>query len=257
MYVVEGVELVRLAVNGGQPVEALYVDGNCHLDDVAKLCAHARSTGIQVFSLAPGVLEKVTSTVTPQPLLAVVPMRTVALDAVLPGLVVVLADVRDPGNAGTLIRTAEAAGVAAIVLAGQCVDPFNPKTVRASAGAVLWTTLCVSGEVQDTIRAMQERGFRVLGTEARGGVPYDQTDWTGSVAMVLGNEAHGLDAASVSLLDGTVTIAMAGEAESLNVGVAGAVLCFEALKQRRGTTNGVDGLPYDGPNRIAEGGDRG
>ena len=254
---VEGVELVRLAVNGGQPVEALYVDGNCRLDDVAQLCAQARSKGIQVFPLAPGVLEKVTSTVSPQPLLAVVPMRTVALDAVFPGLVLVLADVRDPGNAGTLIRTAEAAGVSAVVLSGQSVDPFNPKTVRASAGAVLWMPLCMIPEVPDAIHALQRRGFRVLGTEARGGVPYEQTDWTGSVAMVLGNEAHGLDAASASLLDGTVTIAMAGAAESLNVGVAGAVLCFEALKQRQGTTNGVHGLPYDGPNRIAEGGDRG
>jgi len=196
----------------------------------------ARSMGVPVFELAPGVFERIADTVTPQPVMAVVPMTLTPLPDVSPGLVVVLADVRDPGNAGTLIRTAEAAGASGVVLAGDAVDPFNPKTVRSSAGTMLWSSLSVVRDLGACLADLRSLGFTLRGTEATGGTPYDEAPWDGSVALVLGNEAHGLDEASKALLDDTVTITMAGAAESLNVSVAGAVLCFEALRQRRRTS---------------------
>jgi TrmH family RNA methyltransferase len=193
----------------------------------------ARSFGVPVFELAPGVFERVANTVTPQPVMAVVPMTLTSVSDFAPGLVVVLADVRDPGNAGTLIRTAEAAGASGVVLAGDAVDPFNPKTVRSSAGTMLWSALSVARDLRSCLLELRSLGFTLRGTEATGGIPYDDAPWAGNVALVLGNEAHGLDDASKALLDDTVTITMAGAAESLNVSVAGAVLCFEALRQRR------------------------
>ena len=248
VYVVEGIELVRLAVEGRQPVESIYVDRDGASLEVTGLCNLALSQGVPVYALGPGVLAKVANTVTPQPILAVVPMARRSLDEVATGFVVVLAELRDPGNVGTLIRTAEAAGASGVIIAGQAVDPFNPKTVRSSAGAVLWCPIAIEATVVEAITKLQDLGYRVLGTEATYGTAYDECELTGSVAIVLGNEAHGLDASSAALLDGTVSIPMAGAAESLNVGVAGAVVCFEALRQRRVRAKKSTGVHYDGSN---------
>ncbi len=252
VYVVEGVELVRLAVSGSQPVESVYVDAHAASAEVEAICRLAQSHAVPVYELQPGVLTKVADTVTPQPLMAVVPMTHRPLTAIATGFVVVLAELRDPGNVGTLIRTAEASGATGVVVAGQAVDPFNPKTVRSSAGTVLWCPLSVVSDVDQCIAELQGLGYRVLGTEATYGTPYDECDLTGKVAIVLGNEAHGLDEQAAQLLSGTLSIPMAGSAESLNVGVAGAVVCFEALRQRRMRDLDASDVYYDG--NIANGG---
>ncbi len=140
-FVAEGAELIRCALDAGAPVESLYVsvEGD---DDRAtqEVCRRATAAGARVFPLAAGVLERVADTVTPQPVLAVLPMLDEppeGADVWQPGpgsLIVVLVDVRDPGNAGTVLRAADASGSTAVVYAGESVDPYNPKTVRASAG---------------------------------------------------------------------------------------------------------------------------
>jgi TrmH family RNA methyltransferase len=120
-----------------------------------------------------------------------------------------------------------------VVVAGEAVDPFNPKTVRSSAGTVLWSHVAVERDLDACLDGLAAQGFTLRGTVATGGVDYDLATWTGDVAIVLGNEAHGLSAATQARLDDLVTIPMDGEAESLNVSVAASVLCFEALRQRR------------------------
>jgi TrmH family RNA methyltransferase len=112
------------------------------------------------------------------------------------------------------------------------VDVFNPKTVRASAGALFHVPVVAGGEVGRVLDDLGDWGLRRLGTVARAGTPYTETDMTGPVALVLGNEAHGLPEGLEPHLDGLITIPMAGRAESLNVGMAAAILCFEAARQR-------------------------
>lgn len=212
--------------------ESLYVaHEGAGAEPVAALASQAVQLGARCYELAPGVMAKVADTVTPQPVMAVFPMLHVP--AVEPGarLAVVMVDVRDPGNAGTVLRTADAAGVDAVVCGGGTVDPYNPKTVRSSAGSLFHVPLVVGDDgatVLDDLAWM-----RRLGTVVRGGVDYAEIDWTDPTALVLGNEASGLPATLP--LDGAVEIPMAGRAESLNVGMACAVLCFEALRQRRST----------------------
>ncbi len=189
--------------------------------------------GARVYELAPGVVERVASTVTPQPVLAVFPMVDVPSVPAGADLVVVMADVRDPGNAGTVLRSADAAGADAVVCCGSTVDPYNPKTVRASAGSLFHVPVVLADDPVDLLEVLGETGFRRLGAVVRGGEDYDGVDWTVPSALVLGNEAHGLPDGLP--LDGLVGIPMAGRAESLNVGMACAVLCFEALRQRRST----------------------
>ena len=157
-------------------------------------------------------------------------------------LVVVCVDVRDPGNLGTVIRSADAAGADAVVCCDGTVDPTNPKCVRATAGSLFHVPVVEGGSAVDAIGALSRLGFTTVATVVRGGTDYAAFDWTGPVALVLGNEAGGLDGGLVGTLDVGVTIPMAGRAESLNVGVSAAVLCFEALRQRR-TAPGREGGP--------------
>ncbi len=184
--------------------------------------------------VADGVLAKVLDAVTPQPVCAVARARTTALaDISLDGVVVVLAGVADPGNAGALLRSAEAAGASAIIFSDESVDPFAPKCVRAAAGSTFHVPV-VSGEGSvPVLEHLGNRNVRRLGTGARDGVAYDAADLQPPLALVLGNEAHGISRDIAACLDGFVHIPMAGDVESLNVTVAGSVVLFEAARQAR------------------------
>jgi TrmH family RNA methyltransferase len=196
--------------------------------------ADARAAGVRVAGLKEGVLEKVGTTRTPQPVLAVAPAPaspSLAALAAAPGPVVVAVDVADPGNLGTLVRSAEAAGAAGVVCCGG-VDPHNPKAVRASAGAVLGAPIVIGADPAAVLDALRDAGRRTFGTVAAGGTPYTEAPLDAPVALVLGSEAHGLPDAVASRLDGSVKIPMAGATESLNVAVAASVLLFEAARRR-------------------------
>jgi TrmH family RNA methyltransferase len=235
LLVVEGAELLSVALDAGAPVESVYVAPEGHDSPaVEAVSSRAFEGGSRVFDLEPGVLERVADTVTPQPVLAVVGFEPPDLGALRQAdLVVVCADVRDPGNAGTLIRTADAAGADGVVCCDGTVDPYNPKTVRASAGSVFHLPIVAGGDVVSVVETLREFGLRTLGTVVRDGVEYDEVDLTERVALVFGNEASGMGDEVLTALDVAVTIPMAGRAESLNVSVSAAVLCFEVLRQRR------------------------
>jgi RNA methyltransferase, TrmH family len=234
-FVAEGTELVRTALAAGASVESVFVAAGAGDEpEVSELVSEAYGRGARIYDLAPGVLERVASTVTPQPVMAVMAMLDVPLDRVAGSrLLVVCADVRDPGNAGTVLRSADAAGVDAVVFCGETVDPYNSKTVRASAGSLFHIPLSVGGEAAATLDSLAAMGFRRLGASVRDGEDYASIPWDVPTALVFGNEASGLPSELGSHLDAMVHIPMAGRAESLNVGVACAVLCFEALRRRR------------------------
>jgi TrmH family RNA methyltransferase len=242
--VTEGAELLRCALEAGAPVESLYVAPAGDADPATQeVCRRATAVGARVFPLAAGVLERVADTVTPQPVLAIVPMldnpasATAAAD---PGaLVIVLVDVRDPGNAGTVLRAADASGARAVVFAGESVDPYNPKTVRSSAGSLFHVPFSVRDDPTALAADLASAGFRTLATVVRDGDDYAGLDWSLPTAVFFGNESSGLDPRLAAQLDGAVAIPMAGRAESLNVGVASAVVAFEAFRQRRGGSAGA------------------
>jgi TrmH family RNA methyltransferase len=183
-----------------------------------------------LFELAGGVLQRVASTDHPQPNLAVVRIpteRTLSSLGVVGRFVVAADQINDPGNLGTILRSSEAAGVDAVVLTPGSVDPYNPKVVRASAGALFHVPVLTA-----TLDDLRSAGFRVVGTSSHQGDRHTDTDWSGDVALVMGNEAHGLpDDAPV---DAWVRIEHHGRAESLNVAMATTLLVFAATHARRG-----------------------
>jgi TrmH family RNA methyltransferase len=229
-FVVEGAKVLGEALAAGVGVEGVYAVAGT---DLAVLGV-AEAAGVRVFDLAPGVLERVAGTVTPQPVMAVVPFVDVPMERVSgQTLVVVLVDVRDPGNAGTVLRSAEASGAGAVICCEGSVDLFNPKTVRASAGSLFHVPVVVGGDAVEVLEQIGGWGVRRLATAARGGADPADLDLCPPLAFVLGNEAHGLPLPVTPVIDGVVTIPLAGRSESLNVGMAAAVLCFEAARQRR------------------------
>jgi len=229
VFVAEGVTLLREALATGHRPEAVF-----HAPDAdPALLALAFDAGAAVFGLADNVMESIADAVTPQSVCAVMPAVDVPLEALPPGgFVVVGVDVRDPGNAGTLLRSAAAAGAAGVVFCAGCVELGNPKTVRATAGALFHVPVVTGPAVHDVLAVLGAAGRRRLGATSHGGEDYTSVDLTGAVALVVGNEAHGLPEALTGL-DGRITIPLPGPVESLNVGVAASVLCFEAARQAR------------------------
>jgi TrmH family RNA methyltransferase len=151
------------------------------------------------------------------------------------GVVVVTDEVQDPGNLGTIVRSAEAAGAVAVIVGrgSQGVDPWNPKVVRGSAGAILGLPVLAVDEPASTLVALRGRGFRAVGAAADADAAYTDVDLTGPVAIVIGSESHGIGPALAGELDATVVIPMAGPTESLNAAVAASILLFEAARQAR------------------------
>lgn len=200
------------------------------------LVARLEGAGIPVHALKEGVLEKVGTTRTPQPVLAVARWRFTPLADVVraatEGLVVVVVGVADPGNLGTILRSAEASGCAAVVIAGPGVDVRSPKVVRASAGAVFGVPVADAPDATVVLAALGAAGIRTFAAVAHDGVDPGDVDLGRGAAIVVGNEAHGLAPDLRSHVDASVTLPMAGVAESLNVAMATTVLCFEAARQR-------------------------
>jgi TrmH family RNA methyltransferase len=181
-------------------------------------------------------LASLSPSVSPAGLVAVCRFLDVTLaDALAGDLAVICADVRDPGNAGTVIRTADAAGAGGVVLAGHSVDPYNDKTVRASVGSLFHLPLAVAEDPAGVVAAAQAGGFRVLAADGAGEVDLFAADdlLAGKVAWLLGNEAWGLPDELAALADHRVAIPIAGRAESLNLATAAAVCLYASARARR------------------------
>ncbi len=233
LCVVEGPKVLSEAMAGGHSVRTVFVDG--HVED--PVVTEAVKRGATLRRLAPGLLSKLGDTVTPQPVLAIVESPVVEMESLSPwpsGLVVVGVDISDPGNAGTMIRSAELSGAVAIVFTGASVDVTSPKVVRSSAGALFHLPVVQTADTVAALRCLSKAQFRLLGTAVRGDShPYTTSGLlSGAVAIVLGNEAHGLDESASAEIDAWITIPMVGRTESLNVAMAASILCFEAARQR-------------------------
>jgi TrmH family RNA methyltransferase len=233
-FVLEGPRLVSGALDRAARLDTVYLAPGAERG-FTTLIDRVRAAGIRVVDLKDGVIDRIVTTVSPQPVVAVAPMVRASLGSLeAGGFVLVLVSVQDPGNAGTLLRSAEGAGASGVVFCGNSVDPHNPKVVRSSAGAIFGAPLVEEDDPVRVLEALGASGRRRLGTAVTGGLAPDALDLTEPVAFVLGNEARGLDSALAAQLDASVTIPLAGPgADSLNVAMAGTVLCFEADRQQR------------------------
>ena len=228
-------KLVLEAFESGLVVESVIVPSNVHPEpEIAEACD---ATDAKMFSLDADAYAKLADAKTPQPALAVVAAPVLDIDERFtssgPAMFLVLVDVSDPGNVGTLIRTAEAAGFAGVLVTSETADVLSPKVVRASAGSMLRVPVAEI-DLVDLPAALKRLDAKGIAT-AMDGTPYTELtlDSDASVAIILGSEAHGLGEQVRRFADHTVSIPMHGKVESLNVATTGAVLAFDIGARRR------------------------
>ena len=238
-FLVEGPQAVREAVRHRPgAVRVLYVD-SAQPHRHADILAEARDGAIPVVPASPAVLAAMCDTDAPQGLLAVSRMIDVDVRDVLaarPRLLAVLTDVRDPGNAGTVIRGADAAGADAVLIGRASVDVYNPKVVRSAVGSHFHVPLVVGVDVPEVIAHLRAAGVRTLAADGNADRLLSDADLAGPHAWILGNEARGLRPAVREACDDVVAVPVYGQAESLNLAMAATVCLYaSAQAQRRAT----------------------
>jgi len=238
-FLAEGPQAVSEALATGTRVSGLFVTGPAEARH-AELVAAARDAGVDVQLVSGEIMSELAQTVTPQGLLAVCDFVDVPLDTVTaarPVLVALLANVRDPGNAGTVLRAADAAGADAVIFADASVDVYNGKCVRASAGSIFHLPVVAGVRLPETVAALREAGLRILAADGRGGSTLDDPDTRialGSpAAWLFGNEAWGLPEGLLALADESVAVPIYGRAESLNLATAAAVCLYASASAQR------------------------
>jgi TrmH family RNA methyltransferase len=234
-FVVEGAKLITEALKAGVVIEAVFLDSAAARDFEREAAAASTQAGAAVRELQPGVLSRACDTIAPQPIAAIAQTVDVPLDELQPqpgDLIVVCARVNDPGNLGTIIRSAAGAGAGAVICCAGSVDLYNPKTVRASAGGLFHLPVVAGPDPVEVLERLGGWGWRRWGASATGARVYSDVDLRQSTALVLGNEAAGLAEAVEAHVDGTLRIPLAGAVESLNVATAAAIVCYEAARQR-------------------------
>jgi TrmH family RNA methyltransferase len=230
-FVAEGVRLAEEALQAGCEAQlVLFAEG---LDERGKATLQGfTARGVPAEQVSQTVMKAISETETPQGLLVLLKHQPLSLPPSL-DFIIILDEVRDPGNLGTILRTAAAAGVQAVLLAPGCVDAFSPKVVRAGMGAHF--RLPVRQPGWDGIKRLVQapgRDLRIYLADSAAGIPYTQADWQSPVALIIGGEAGGAGSESRLLAGESVHIPMPGGSESLNAAVAAGILIFEVVRQR-------------------------
>jgi TrmH family RNA methyltransferase len=230
-FLVEGLQAVGEAVASGPGLSTLFVSS---IDGNEPVVRRAEGAGTSTVHVSDDVMAHLTSTVTPQGIVGVSPFVDVPLERVAnSSLGCILYSARDPGNAGTVLRSADAAGAGVVVFTTSSVDVYNPKAVRSSAGSLFHVPVVREVSVEDSIRAFRGAGSTVYAASADGDVDLYELDLGGPTAFLFGNEAWGLPEEVAAQADRTVRVPISGRAESLNLAAAASICLFEAARQRR------------------------
>ncbi|MGB9780975.1 MAG: TrmH family RNA methyltransferase [Caldanaerobacter sp.] len=221
LFFVEGVNSVKEALNSRFKVEYVIVGEHVNLD---------YRGNFKLIRIKDGLFKKISDTVTPQKVMAVVRMPEFRVEDLIKeeGVFIVADNIQDPGNLGTIIRTADAFGVDAVFTINNSVDIYNPKVLRASMGSIFHIPVVATSE--DVLFKLKEKGIKVFATHLKAESFVHEFDLKEGVAFVLGNEARGVS--SLSCVDDFIKIPMTGKAESLNVSIAAAIFLYESQRQR-------------------------
>lgn len=242
LFVVEGIKMFREAP--GERIEKVYVSASfLESGENRKILEEkgfgAGSSGPEV--VEDKVFRSLSDTVTPQGILCLVRQVSTPLSVMLESgeegrvpLLMILEDLQDPGNLGTILRTGEGAGVSGVILNKNCVDLYNPKVIRSTMGSVYRMPVLMVEDIEDILPELRRQGVRSYAAHLKGERFYDQEDFRGKTAFFIGNEGNGLTDALTGEADCLIKIPMHGEVESLNAAMAAGVLMYEAARQRRG-----------------------
>ena len=232
---IEGVKVVEEALRDNLGVKMIAASPSLVQHHGKGVLNLAENRGIEVLWISERLMDVLSESKTPQPVMAVVQMRLHREEALLAsesGLIVIAHQLQDPGNLGTIIRTAEAVGASGVAITANTVDPFNAKAIRASMGSILRLPIAPIGDVAVFVKTCREKGFQTVATMLTGEKTHFDIDLTKPTAVILGQEGAGLPQDIAADIDVRVRIPMAETIDSLNVATAAAVILYEALRQK-------------------------
>jgi len=235
IFLVEGLKMFEEAPE--KWVREVYIEETLleKLDKSGEAWGKLARVGYEVVSSE--VFKKMSDTQTPQGILAIVERPTYKFEELLKierPLFVVLEDLQDPGNLGTIVRTGEGAGVSAVFMTKNTVDIYNPKTIRATMGSVYRVPLAIVEDIEETIKALKNAGIQTFAAHLDGKDYYDSFSFKEGTAFLIGNEGNGLKTSTANAADAYLKIPMEGKVESLNAAIATSLLMYEAHRQRKG-----------------------
>lgn len=194
-----------------------------------------KSEAVNAYRVSDEIFKKISDTVTPQGVLCVVKQPEYSLDSILnnkDAFILCLENIQDPGNLGTMIRTAEGAGISGVIMSGDTTDIFGSKVIRSTMGAIFRVPFAVTKDFVSVIGCMKEKGIKVHAAALGTDTDYTKADYKGATAVLIGNEGNGLTKASIEASGDIVTIPMEGQLESLNAAISSAIIMYEAKRQR-------------------------
>ena len=233
LFVAEGMKLTKEAAFHGK-LKKIYIAQDVYEHRERELDDFLAKQDYEVVDTK--IFRQAAQTVTPQGMLALVEVPAYSVDTLLcdpKRSFLLLDDLRDPGNLGTIMRTAEGAGMSGVILSRESVDLFNPKVVRATMGAIFRVPFYYADDLIEVIERLKAKQIPVYGTMMQGSEVYDALDYTNGAAIVIGNEANGISEEVTAHLTKGVRIPMDGSLESLNAAVAAAILMYETARQKR------------------------
>lgn len=237
VFLTEGIRMFREVP--GKQLKELYVSESFYKKQKELITEISNRSAVRAEVLSDTVYSYVSDTKTPQGVLCVVkqkiclPMEVWSKEG---QHILVLDNLQDPGNLGTIIRTAEGAGVTGIIMSSDCVDVYNPKTIRSTMGSVYRMPFAYADNLTEVIKDMKDKGIHVFAAHLDGEKNYDEEDYHLPCAFLIGNEGNGLREEVADCANYFIKIPMQGQVESLNAAIAASVLMFEVSRQRRGTS---------------------
>lgn len=234
LFIIEGIHLVKEAISNKAELEAIIYDADRGLPQEIAALTEQVAGYTEWYKATKQIMSKCTGTETAPPIFAVVAKPSYDEAALFEpnGLVVVLDGVRDPGNVGTIIRSADAVGATGVILGKGCVDLYNPKTVRSTMGSLFHLPI-IEGELLPYIAQAKQAGIHIVGTSLQATEHCYSYNWKAGSWLVMGSEGDGLSEEIEAEVNKSIIIPMVGSSESLNVAMATTVLLYEALRQRR------------------------
>jgi TrmH family RNA methyltransferase len=236
-FLIEGVRSCEEGIKSAWEIETLYytvkTEENPRIKGILK---NAKRREIELIQVKQKLLEKITDTVTSQGIVGVVKIKEFTQEFLFqrkPELLLALDSIKDPGNIGTLIRTADAFGVDGIILSEDCVDLFNPKVVRSTMGSIFHLPILKNIDLSDFLSNLKNKKFNIVITELEKGKELNRLDIMQKICLVIGSEPEGVSQNLIQLADHLVKISIPGKAESLNVAVACGILLYEITKKMK------------------------
>ncbi|MDO5590418.1 MAG: RNA methyltransferase [Lachnospiraceae bacterium] len=234
VFLVEGIRMFREVP--AEELREIYVSESFYKKEKKLVDEIASKAKVHTELFTDTVFAYASDTKTPQGILCVVAQKKYALEDIISGEkrhLLVLDNLQDPGNLGTILRTGEGAGVTGVILSRDCVDIYNPKTIRSTMGSIYRMPFCYAEDILDAIQKIKDVGVTVYAAHLDGKKAYDEEDYRKSCAFLIGNEGNGLRDETAAVADHYIIIPMSGEVESLNAAIAATVLMFEVKRQRK------------------------